>query len=329
MSESLATRVAARQGAARALPREHRAVPDARRMLQLALAALWLLDAVLQYQPFMFTRGFPRMLAGTAQGNPAPVAGPITWSAHLIGHHVAAANTGFATVQLLIGLGIALRPTVKAALAASVAWALGVWWLGEGLGGMLAGTASPVSGAPGAVILYALLAVLLWPAGRDRPAPFVGGRTIGAPAAQVLWLVLWASLAFFALQPASRTPQGISGMLSGMASGQPGWLAWTDSHAATLLSHQGPLASVLLAAALAVIAGGVFLPPRPARATLALAVVMAAAIWIAEGLGGVFTGSGTDPSSGPLLALLAVAYWPASAAAAPAGSARPATARGA
>jgi len=36
-----------------------------------------------------------------------------------------------------------------------VAWALGVWWFGEGLGGVLAGTASPVSGAPGPVLLGA------------------------------------------------------------------------------------------------------------------------------------------------------------------------------
>jgi hypothetical protein len=46
--------------------------PGWRRGLQLALAALWLLDAVLQYQTFMFSQGFPRMLAATAAGNPGP-----------------------------------------------------------------------------------------------------------------------------------------------------------------------------------------------------------------------------------------------------------------
>ena len=72
-----------------------------RRALQLALATLWLLDAVLQYQTFMFSQGFPRMLAATATGNPAGVAGPVTWSAHLIGTHPGAANAAFATLQLL------------------------------------------------------------------------------------------------------------------------------------------------------------------------------------------------------------------------------------
>jgi hypothetical protein len=56
------------------------------------------------------------------------------------------------------------RPTVKAALVGSVAWSLAVRWLGEGLGGLFTGTASPITGAPGAVLLYALIAVLAWPA---------------------------------------------------------------------------------------------------------------------------------------------------------------------
>lgn len=41
------------------------------------MAALWLLDAVLQYRTFMFSQGFPRMLAATAAGNPGPVAGAV------------------------------------------------------------------------------------------------------------------------------------------------------------------------------------------------------------------------------------------------------------
>ena len=44
---------------------ENWSVPDRRRMLQLTLATAWLLDAVLQFQPYMFTRAFGnRMIAG-------------------------------------------------------------------------------------------------------------------------------------------------------------------------------------------------------------------------------------------------------------------------
>ena len=58
-------------------------------------------------------------------------------------------------------------------------------------------------------------------------------------------------------------------------------------------------------------AAGLYLPTRLARAAVVLAIVLAVVIWLAEGLGGLFTGGGTDPNSGPLLALLAVAFWPA------------------
>jgi hypothetical protein len=284
---------------------------DARRAFQLVLAGIWLLDAVLQYQSFMFTKAFGQMLGGTATGNPSVIARPITWNANLVEHHLVLVNTIFATIQLLIGLGIACRPTVRVALAASIAWAIGVWWFGEGLGGVLSGAAGPLNGAPGAVIIYALLAVLLWPADRGTPAPFTAARAVGAHVARALWLVLWLSLAYFALTPANRAPQALSGMIAGMESGEPGWLATVDKGAASLVAGQGLAASIVLAVALAVTAVGVYLPRRAAKATLVLAIVVAAVIWIfGEAFGAIFTGGGTDPNSGPLLALLALTYWP-------------------
>jgi len=203
---------------------------------------------------------------------------------------------------------------VRAALAVSVAWSLGVRWFGEGLGGILSGAASPLNGAPGAVIIYALLAVLLWPADRDLAASFAAGRAVGAHVARAMWLVLWLSLAYFALTPANRAPQALNGMIAGMESGQPGWLAAIDRDAAALVAHQGLAASIVLAVALAVIAAGVYLPPRVAKATLALAIIVAAVIWVVgENFGMILAGGATDPNSGPLLALLALTFWPAKA----------------
>ncbi len=317
--------IAVTQRGSRALG-DHRAVaaaewaaPDARRRLQLALGALWLLDAILQYQPVMFTRAFGQMLAAAAPGSPALVSQPIIWNAHLVGQRPVLLNAVFATIQLLLALGIAWRATVRVALGASVAWALGVWWFGEGLGGVLTGTASPVSGAPGPAVLYALLAVLLWPRDRgpgvpaDDPAvPFVAARSVGARAARALWLILWASLAYFALLPANRGPQALPGLLSGMTRGEPAWLATIGQRGAAYLAHQGLAASAVLAALLILIAIGVYLPPSAARVTLVLAAVTAAAIWVAgQALGGILTGSGTDPDTGPLLILLVPAFWPA------------------
>jgi len=287
-------------------------VTDARRVLQLALAAIWLLDGLLQYQSFMYTQAFGLMIGGTAQGNPGVIARPISWNAALVEHHLVLLNTVFATIQLLLGLGIAYRPTVRVALAASIAWSLGVWWFGEGLGGVLSGGVSPVNGAPGAVILYALLAVLLWPA--DRPgvtAPFVAAQAVGAPVARLLWLALWGSLAYFALTPANRAPQALHDMLVDMTGGEPGWVTGLEIHAASVLANQGLAASIVLAVALIVIAVEVVLPPPLARGTLILALVVAAFIWVfGEAFGQLLAGGATDPNSAPLLALLALAYWP-------------------
>ena len=285
---------------------------DARRVLQLILAAIWLLDGLLQYQSSMYSTMFGDMIGDSATGNPGVVASPISWNAALVEHHLVLLNTVFATIQLLLGLGIAYRPTLRVALAASIAWSLGVWWFGEGLGGVLSGGASPVNGAPGAVILYALLAVLLWPA--DRPgvtAPFVAARAVGAPVARLLWLVLWGSLAYFALTPANRAPQALHDMIVSMTGGEPGWVTVLENHAAMVLDHQGLTASIVLAVALIVIAAGVFLPPPLARSALILALVMAAFLWVfGQAFGQILTGGATDPNSAPLLALLALAYWP-------------------
>jgi hypothetical protein len=284
--------------------------PDFRRWLQLSLAAIWVLDAVLQLQSFMFGSGFSKMLAAMSAGNPGIIAGPINWSARIVAAHPTWTNAAFATVQLFLGLGMAWRPTVKAALAASIPWALGVWWVGEGLGGVLNGTANPLMGAPGAVMIYALLAVLLWPT--DRDGPFEAARPLGATPARLLWLTLWGSLAWFAVQPAGRAPQGLHDMISGMASGEPGWLASLDRSAASLVAGHGTTAAVILAVALGLVAAGIFLPSPGARAALILAVVVAAGIWVVgENFGAIFAGSGTDPNTGPLLMLLAAAYWPA------------------
>lgn len=265
----------------------------ASRRLRLALSAVWLIDAALQFQPFMFTKAFGQMLAESAQGNPPVFADPIAWSARLIGHYPVATNAAFATIQLLLAIGIAWRPAVKLALAASVAWSIAVWWLGEGLGGVLAGSATPWNGAPGAVIIYALLAVVLWRADRDASAPFVAGRPFGRLPARLLWLVLWGSMAYFALQAASTASQAMPGMPASMASGQQ--------------------ASAVLAVACEIIALGIFLPAAPARVAVILAIVASAVIWVVgENFGAIFTGSATDPNSGLLLGLLAAAYWPRS-----------------
>jgi hypothetical protein len=271
---------------------------NVRRVLQLALATVWLLDGVLQLQPFMFapgSSGFSGMLGGMAAGNPHVVAQTITWNASLIDHHAVATDAAFALIQILIGFGIAWLPTLKAALGASIVWSLGVWWFGEGLGGVLHGAGTPIGGGPGAVLFYALLAVMLWPADRSGPIPtFAAAHAIGQRAAKVVWGVVWVGMAFLALIGSGRSPQGTQGLIASLDSRQPGWLAAIDRNAESLVAHHG------------------LVVPAPAwRATLVLAIFAAAAIWVVgENFGMILAGGATDPNSGPLLILLALAYWP-------------------
>jgi hypothetical protein len=142
-------------------------------------------------------------------------------------------------------------------------------------------------------------------------APFVAARAVGAPAARLLWLVLWGSLAYFALTPANRAPQALHDTIVGMTGGEPGWVTGLENYAAAVLAQQGLTASIVLAVALVVIAAGVFLPPPLTRSALILALLVAAFIWVfGEAFGQILVGNATDPNSAPLLALLALAYWP-------------------
>jgi hypothetical protein len=278
---------------------------------------------MLQSQTFMFSRGFARMLAATKTGSPVAVAGPVSWTARLIAAHSVAANSTFVIVQLLLALGIAWRPTIKIALAASIPWSLAVWWLGEGLGGVLAPGVNPITGAPGAVILYALLAIVLWPAGRKAAASFPAAHAIGGPAARAAWLALWGGLAWLTVRSVSQAPRVLPDAISALAAGQPRWLAGTDAGAARLIADHQIAVALTLAALLAIIAFGVFLPASAARTTLTLAFIVALATWVVgQNFGGIFVGTSTDPNTGPLLVLLAAAYWPASAGPVPA-EARP------
>ena len=286
---------------------------EVRRALQLVLATIWLVDGVLQLQATFFTRSFgSEMIAGMAAGNPAIFAHPIHWSSLHIASDAQVANAVFAAIQIAIGLGIAWRPSLKIALAVSVVWSVGVWWIGEGLGGVLNGGADPVNGAPGAVILYGLLAVLLWPgdASPRSSSPFVAAIAVGSRWARTLWIVLWGSLAYFAVSGANSAAQGLHDLISGEADGEPGWIAWLDRNAASGLAHDGLAVSVVLAVLLAIVALGVLLPARVANATLVLGIVLALAFWvIGENFGALLAGGGTDVNSGPLLVLLAASYW--------------------
>src|SRR5438105_6566472 len=160
-----------------------------RRTLQVVLGLFWVLDGALQLQPFMLRTSFAtQVLAPVGDGQPHFVAGPVHWAANIVAAHPVAWDVPFGIVQLLLGLGMLVPHTARLALAASLPWALGVWYLGEGLSGLASGNASLISGAPGSVVLYGLLALAAWPR---------RGRSDIAPARWLpyAWAVLWIGAA--------------------------------------------------------------------------------------------------------------------------------------
>lgn len=281
--------------------------------LAVSLGLVWLLDAALQFQPFMFSKSFVTQITEpTAAGNPAMVARPLTWAAHLMVHHIVLYNSFFAMIQLLLALAILYPATRKFGLAASIPWAVGVWWFGEGLGGILTSpTSDPFTGAPGAVILYAYIALLVWP--RDREpigqVSVADASPLGATVPKVLWLGLWVSYIYMILQPANRSPTSLGSMIVGMGSGEPGWIKSMDSNLGSALTGNGTEVTGVLVVLFALAGVGVFVP-RLTRPAVVVAMVLGAAFWVAENFGGIFTGQGTDPNSGLLVMLLAAAYWP-------------------
>ena len=214
----------------------------------------------------MFSRAFPaQIMAPTATGVPGVLGESITGMAHFLEPHIAAWNTLFALTQLAIALGIFWKRSVGWALAGSVMWAFGVWWFGEGFGGLFT-SASPTMGFPGAVLLYALIAILIFPvpAARDGirdqgPVRSVAERSpIGMAAARLLWAALWVGFAVYQLLPSNRGADSLSGMVSGMGSGEPGWISSLDTRMAQMYAGHGALISLLFAVACVVIGLSVF-----------------------------------------------------------------------
>jgi hypothetical protein len=274
---------------------------DARRAIQTVLGVIWLLDGALQFQSFMYTQGFVQTITGGEAGQPYWLASSIKWAAHILGSNLTVVNTLSALTQVIIGLGLLYRPTVKGALAVSFAWSLIVWWFAEAFGFMFSNTASPLTGAPGAVLLYAIIGLLVWPTRRP-------GGALGLRGARTTWAAVWLVMAWLWLLAANSTANATSSAISAAPSGAA-WLANLQHSVANALAGDGLPIALVLAGVSAAIGVAVAINWH-ARAFLALAVILNLAYWvIAQGLGGILTGSGTDPNAGPLFILFAVGLY--------------------
>ncbi|MCL2418152.1 MAG: hypothetical protein FWD04_02585 [Conexibacteraceae bacterium] len=270
---------------------------DRTRAGQTLLALIWLLDGGLQFQSFMYSRGFVQMITALTPGQPTWVGDSVRWGANTAGGNLTLFNTLFALTQVVIGLGILYRPTARPALALSIVWALFVWWFGEAFGMMFMSMAAPLTGAPGAVLIYALIALIVWPSARP-------GGLLGAQGARIAWCALWVLMAYLWLQQPSSGADAITNAINAAPSGMS-WLSSVQNWAANAATGDGlPIALVMAAVSLLI---GIGVAARwRARELLQLSIVVSLAFWVfGEGFGGIFQGGATDPNSGLPLVLLA------------------------
>ena len=270
-----------------------------RRHLRVALASLWLFDAALQCQPSMFTRAVTRaVIAPVGHGPLSVLAGPLHLLTAVVSAQPALANASFALIQFALGFGILTRRFTRVALGASIVWALSVWIVGEGLGGLTSG-ATLLTGAPGAALLYAVIAALAWP---TRP-----GQLDDRPSHWALpaWCALWLTGAGLQLIAGNNAASSFTKSLRTAGSSAPGWIGGIDRELAKI--HIPTWAPAVIVALYVLVALWTLVPGRARQFSIAIGTLIALAGWlVVQGLGDVTSGHATDLNSGPLMFLLAL-----------------------
>src|SRR5664279_5239352 len=138
--------------------------PPARRFLRVGFGLLWLVDGLLQAQPAMPAGFVAHTLTPGISSSPSWLADLVQPLAQAWAHHPVTADA--VTVSIELGLGLLLLLggqglLARSALWASLAFSAVVWVGGELFGGLLVPGASWLTGAPGAIVVYALAAGLL------------------------------------------------------------------------------------------------------------------------------------------------------------------------
>jgi hypothetical protein len=195
----------------------------------------------------------------------------------------------------------------------SFVWALNVWLTGEGLGALFTGTTpDPLTGILGTAPLCIIAGLLVWP--RDTPAPGAerGFGLLGEGGARLVWAGLWLATPALWLFPTNAARNATSSIVANAPSGA-GWLSSLHSSAASLIGGSGMTVAVLLAVISAEV-GLCVLAGRGTRIALIGSMAVSLVFWfLAEGLGGLFTGQATDLGTAPLMILIAALLLPLAA----------------
>jgi hypothetical protein len=281
--------------------------------LRQIMGILWLLDGLLQVQPQMFTMNMVNgVMTPTVNGQPAPVAASLHWIISITTQYLVPINWGIALIQIVIGVWLLSGRAIRPAILLSVIWALVVWYAGEGMSMLLTGQASILTGAPGAVLLYPLIALTFYPRQQGNG---VKQNVLSRGGLRNFLAGFWVLSALLQLQPywwqSGQISQQVSAMFSpGTLGGlliDPSlhWLSGITS------SIEVPLNIFLIVVFLALGVGLFLAKDTRVRSWLIASIVVSLIIWwFNQALGMILTGMATDFNSGLLLIIMALACWP-------------------
>ena len=290
--------------------------PPTRRHVRVAVGVVWLLDAALQAQPASFTGDWWRNdLAQSVMGQPAIVNHSVFSLVHVIAPHAALWNSVVVVVQAVLGLALLLGRFERVAILASIPWALGIWWVGEGFGTLPTGFALAASGSPGPVVMYPLIGLLAWPgprarssASRSAPSP-PRRRSVGAAGRPPGWSC-GPARRFCRSPGVSRPGRCWSPTSKEYSGGQPGWLA-AVAHGTESLARHHPAALNVTLAVVQVTVGVGILNPKTRRTALGVGIVVSFVYWCAfQYLGGLRRGPRHRSGHRTAHDFLAWSLWP-------------------
>lgn len=275
------------------------------------LGVLWIIVGLLQLQPQMFTMNMVnKVLTPITAGQPGFLTSNFQWIVTVVTHNLTAANIIIALVQIALGVLFLSGRWVRGTVIASLVWALLVWYGGEGMSMLLTGQSSALTGAPGAVLLYPLLGLLVYPRKDDSEQGII-------PRSVFRWFLagFWLLAALLQLQPYWWQSGQISGAMSGMV-GMGGANNVVVDPILTPLAKaiaplEIPLNSLLIIVFLALALALIVVKEKQLRPVLIASLLVSVLLWyVTQALGGIFTGMATDFNSGLLLIVMALACWP-------------------
>lgn len=281
-----------------------------RLVLSRGLSVLWLFDALLKLQPSMFTSQLiVNVIAPSAADNQPPwlhhlmIAGARSWY-----HWLPWSTFGILLVEGFLAWAAWRGPDDRLGrlgLNVSIIWAIVVWIMAEGLGGLLTSSPSLMTNAPGSAPLYAVIAgILLLPPAIWRSPRFYAKLRRGLS-------LFFLAAALIQTFPTFWTAPGAGGIFGDITMNGNEPVAMQQLiNALVLMSMRAPiLLNLIFISIMVYIAFALWQGTLTGPARLVI-VLWLAFIWIApQAMGGLLTGSGTDPGVEFPLALLLSLIW--------------------